>query len=249
MSESKSGSVTDQPIILFHYDPTRSQQVPIDLLDTAVNTLMVDGYEWYQKACDDYQIKRLGCWAHARRKFMDAKKIQPKGKTGKADQALAWIQKLYLIEKQIKDDPPDQRYHIRQQQAQPIINQIKTWLDKSLLHVPPKTALGKALHYLHNQWDRLTGYLDDGAYPIDNNLAENAIRPFAVGRKNWLFAHSQAGARASANLYSLIQTAKANQLNPYEYLKHVFNALPNAHSVDAIEALLPWCVHGDSDPH
>jgi len=185
----------------------------------------------------------LGCWAHARRKFVDAQKLQPKGKTGKADQAIAFIQKLYLIEKQIKDDPPDQRYIIRQQQTKPIIDKIKNWLDKSLLHVPPKTALGTALQYLHNQWDRLIGYLDDGQYPIDNNLAENAIRPFAVSRKNWLFANSQAGAKASANLYSLIQTAKANDLNPYEYLKKIFIALPNATTVEDIENLLPWVRH------
>jgi transposase len=250
-------SFTDKPITLFHYDPTRRQQVPIDLLDSSVSTLMIDGYEWYQKACDDYTIKRLGCWAHARRKFIEAKKIQPKasapahapylrpvgkGKTGKADQALAWIQKLYLIEKKIKDDPPERRYQIRQQQAKPIINNIEEWLQKSVLHVPPKTALGKALQYLHNQWDRLIGYLDDGTYPIDNNLAENAIRPFAVGRKNWLFSNSQAGAKASANLYSLIQTAKANNLNPYEYLKTIFKELPNAQSVEDVENLLPWNV-------
>ena len=110
-----------------------------------------------------------------------------------------------------------------------------------------KTALGKALIYLHNQWDRLIGYLDDGTYPIDNNLAENAIRPFAVGRKNWLFANSQAGAKASANLYSLIQTAKANGLNPYEYLKTIFNALPNANTVEDVEACLPWHLI-DQDP-
>ncbi len=246
MSESRSGSVTDKPITLFHYDPGRSQSVPKYLLSASISTMMVDGYKGYQPACDDYSIKRLGCWAHARRKFMDAKKIQPKGKTGKADQALAWVQKLYLIEKQSKDDPPDQRYQIRQQQAKPIIDDIKKWLDKSLLHVPPKTALGKALVYLHNQWDRLIGYLDDGTYPIDNNLAENAIRPFAVGRKNWLFANSQAGAKASANLYSLIQTAKANQLNPYDYLKQIFIALPNANTVEDMEALLPWAIENDS---
>lgn len=106
--------------------------------------------------------------------------------------------------------------------------------------MPPQTAIGKALYYLHSQWDRLIRYLDDGAYPIDNNRAENAIRPFTLGRKNWLFANSQAGAKASANLYSLIETAKANGLNPYEYLKVVFKELPNAQSVDAIEKLLPW---------
>jgi transposase len=233
-------SFTDKPITVFRYDPSRSQAVPTQWLTAEVNTLIVDGYKGYDSACKDYSIQRLGCWAHARRKFVDAQKLQPKGKTGKADQAIAFIQKLYLIEKQIKDDPPDQRYIIRQQQAKPIIDKIKDWLDKSLLHVPPKTALGTALQYLHNQWDRLIGYLDDGTYPIDNNLAENAIRPFAVGRKNWLFANSQAGAKASANLYSLIQTAKANDLNPYEYLKQIFIALPNATTVEDIEKLLPW---------
>lgn len=233
-------SFTHQPIILFHYHPSRSQHVPLTLLDASVNTLMVDGYEGYQKACEEYGIKRLGCWAHGRRYFVEAKTIQPKGKTGKADQALAWIQQLYLIEKRIKNDPPDQRYQIRQQQAKPIIDKMETWLQKSLLHVPPKTALGKALQYLHNQWERLVGYLDDGSYPMDNNLAENAIRPFAVGRKNWMFSNSQAGAKASANLYSLIQTAKTNGLNPYEYLKQVFKELPNASNVETIEALLPW---------
>ena len=151
-------SFTAQPITLFRYDPGRSQQVPIDLLDSAVKTVMVDGYEWYQKACDDYGIKRLGCGSQARRNVREAKTIQPKGKTGKADQALAWIQKLYLIEKQTKGAPPDHRYHIRQQQAKRIMDDIKKGRDKSLLHVPPKTALGKALVYLHNQWPRLIGY-------------------------------------------------------------------------------------------
>jgi len=235
-------SFTDKPITLFRYDSTRCQQVPIELLDASVKTLMVDGYEWYQKACDHYTIKRLGCWAHARRKFVEAQKLQTKGKVGKPDQALAFIQKLYVIEKQIKDEPPDQKYRIRQQQAKPIIDKIEQWLQKSLPHVPPKTALGKALVYLHNQWNRLIGYLDDGSYPIDNNLAENAIRPFAIGRKNWLFSNSQAGAKASANLYSLIQTAKANDLNPYDYLKQIFIALPNANTVDDIECLLPWAI-------
>lgn len=233
-------SFTRQPITLFHYAPSRSQSIPQRLLAADVNALMVDGYKGYETACDDYQIQRLGCWAHARRKFIDAQKLQPKGKTGKADQAIAFIQKLYLIEKQIKSDPPDQRYSIRQEKAKPIIHKIKIWLERSLLHVPPKTALGQALMYLHNQWNRLVGYLDDGQYPIDNNLAENAIRPFVVGRKNWLFSQSQAGARASANLYSLIQTAKANGLNPYDYLKQVFKALPNAQNVKDIENLLPW---------
>lgn len=232
----------EQPACVFHYADTRAQSVPLQLLSQENSAIMVDGYEWYQKACDDYKIKRLGCWAHARRKFTDAKDLQPKGKAGKADQALAYIQKLYAIEKKIKDEPPDKRYQIRQKEAKPILEKLKSWMEKSLLAVPPKTAIGIALGYMSKQWDRLVGYIDSGDYPIDNNAAERAIRPFAIGRKNWLFSKSQAGAKASANLHSLIETAKANNLNVYEYLRQIFKELPNAQSVEQIEALLPWQV-------
>ena len=227
-----------QSAMVYHYRDNRSQTVPIELLTEKASAVMVDGYEWYQKACDTYHIQRLGCWAHARRKFVEAQKIQKK--TGKADQAVAFIQKLYAIEKRIKDQPPDERYRVRQQESAPIIEKLKAWKDKSLSTVLPTTALGKALTYLNNQWDRLVGYLDDGNYPIDNNPAERAIRPFTIGRKNWLFSKSQAGAKASANLYSLIETAKANDLNVYEYLRFIFKELPNAQSVEDIDALLPW---------
>jgi transposase len=229
-----------QPVMIFHYATTRHQSVPLEQLSTDTQALMVDGYQGYQPACDDYDILRLGCWAHARRKFVEAKRQQLKGKTGKADQALAFIQKLYAIERHITDEPPDQRLSIRQQQAKPVIDKLQAWLEQSLVNTLPKTALGKALHYLHHQWPRLIRYLDDGTYPIDNNLAENAIRPFVVGRKNWLFSNSQAGAKASANLYSLIQTAKANGINPYEYLKLVFKEMPNVVTVNEVEKLLPW---------
>ena len=232
----------ERSVCVFHYAVNRSQSVPLELLSHDNTALILDGYEGYQKACDEYDIKRLGCWAHARRKFKEAQDVQPKGKTGKADQGLAFIQKLYAIEKRIKDDPPDKRYQVRQDEAKPILKKLKDWMDKSLLTVPPKTAIGKALVYLNNQWDRLIGYVEDGSYPIDNNAAERAIRPFAIGRKNWMFSKSQAGAKASANLYSLIETAKANHLNTYDYLQIVFKELPNAQSVEDVEALLPWNV-------
>lgn len=231
-----------QPVRLFHYSPTRSQAVPLARLSDSLQAVMVDGYEGYNKAFVEYGIARLGCWAHARRKFVEAQKLQPKGKTGRADQALALIQKLYRIEAATKDLPPDERYRTRQQEAQPLIDKLHEWLQKTVEQVPPKAALGKALAYLHHQWPRLVRYLEDGRYPIDNNPAENAIRPFAIGRKNWLFANSQKGAHASANLYSLIETAKANHLNPHQYLLRVFTDLPNAQTLEDIEALLPWCV-------
>ncbi len=201
---------------------------------------MVDGYEGYQKACDTYSIKRMGCMVHARRKFVEAQKLQKK--TGKANQAIVFIQKLYAIEQQIKDQPPDERYRIRQQKAVPIIEKLKAWKDKSLATVMRESALGKVLTYLHNQWDRLVGYVEDGHYPIDNNAAERAIRPFTIGRKNWLFSKSQAGAKSSANLYSVIEAVKANHLNVYDYLTLIFRELSNAQNVEDVEKLLPWNV-------
>lgn len=195
-----------QPIVLYHYATSRRQEIPLALLGSHTQALMVDGYSGYNAVCDAYDIQRLGCFAHARRLFTDAQKAMPTGKAskkvGKVDQALAFIQHLHRIEKHLKDEPPDQRYAIRQEKAVPILNKMRTWLDKSVVHVVPSSSLGKALTYMDNQWDRLIAYVDDGRYPIDNNAAERAIRPFAVGRKNWLFAKSQAGAKASANLYA-----------------------------------------------
>jgi transposase len=114
-----------------------------------------------------------------------------------------------------------------------------SWLDTSLPQVPPTSATGRALNYLNNEWDKLNRYLEDGRLEIDNNGAENAIRPFVLGRKNWLFSTSIRGVKASANLYSLIVTAKANGLDPYAYLRYLFTALPKAGTVEAIETLLP----------
>ena len=153
---------------------------------------------------------------------------------------LTYIRKLYRIEQTIKESPPDERKRVRQEQSLPILQQLRQWLDKSLPQVPPKPLLGKALHYLHNQWQKLIRYRDEGYLRMDNNLAENAIRPFVVGRKAWLFSNSVDGARASANLYSLVETAKACGLEPCQYLKTVFTLLPQVQSVEDIEKLLPW---------
>ncbi len=229
----------DKGWISYHYSDTRSGDVPKQLLDEYQGALMTDGYSGYNTVCQSKDIQRLACWAHVRRKFMDAKQTQPKGKTGRADLMLTWIQQLYRIEKQATGKTVEQRYTLRQQKAKPIIEKLKPWLDDALLAVPPKTALGKALSYTQKQWPHLVAYLNDGRYPIDNNPVENAIRPFAFGRKNWLFANTPKGATASANLYSLIETAKAHCIEPYAYLKHLLTVLPNADTVEQIEALMP----------
>ena len=148
-------------------------------------------------------------------------------------------QQLYRIERETRVLSAEERQRVRQERAKPLLEDIRAWLDTHLPIVPPSSALGKAMNYAHKQWLKLIAYVEDGRLRIDNNLTENAIRPFVIGRKNWLFCDTVAGANASANLYSLIETAKANGVEPYAYLRTVFTELPQATSVEEIEALLP----------
>lgn len=234
------GGPPAQPAIVYHYDPGRSQAVPRELLGAYQGYLQTDGYAGYHGVVNQPGVEGVGCMAHVRRKFMDAKKALPKreqNKGNKVQQALALISKLYQFEQSLKTAPEEERQSRRQADAIPVLNQLKAWLDRQ--SVPPQTLLGKAIGYALKQWPRLLIYTQDGRLNIDNNGVENAIRPFALGRKNWLFSDTQHGARASANLYSLIETAKANGLNDYAYLKVVFAQLP---ATDDIESLLPWAV-------
>lgn len=248
------GGPEDHPLVLYDYAPSRGGEVPKRLLEGFRGYLQVDGYEGYNEVCESNGLVRVGCFAHARRKFDEALKAQGKGqKTGKkrsakvtkAQQGLDWIRVLYRIERKIADQPAAERYRIRQEHAKPQLDQIRKWLDESLDSVPPQSLTGKALSYLDNQWDRLIRYVDDGRLRIDNNLVENSIRPFVIGRKAWLFADTVRGAEASAILYSLIETAKANAIEPYAYLRHVFTELPKATTLEHIEALLPHRIDPD----
>jgi transposase len=238
------GGPPTQPIRLFHYAASRSGDVARQLLEGYQGYVQTDDYAGYNQACTPLGITQLGCWAHARRKFVEAKKVTTD--TGKADMALALIGKLYVIERRLHNSTPEERHHLRQQEAMPLLQQLRHWLDKTLHTTLPKGLLGKALAYLDKNWDKLTIYTEDGRLGIDNNPAENAIRPFVLGRKNWLFSASVDGAKASANLYGLIETAKANGLEPYHYLRKVFKELPAAQSIEAIEALLPWNLSASS---
>jgi transposase len=239
------GGPPDEPVILFDYDPSRSQAVPKRLLEGFAGYLQTDGYDGYNGVVAIGGLGHVGCMAHARRRFSDAVKGQGKNKRlGKAQQGLAWIRKLYGIEKKARNQQlsAQDRKAYRQQYAVPILDKLRAWLDDSLPTVPPSTLAGQALNYLHNEWPKLIRYLEDGRLEIDNNLAENAIRPFVIGRKNFLFSNSVHGVKASANLYSLIESAKANGLEPYQYLRQVFTALPRAETVEDIENLLPWAL-------
>jgi len=234
------GGPPGQPVVLYDYDPGRGAEVPKRLLAGFTGYLQTDGYDGYNAVVAVNALTHVGCMAHARRKFDEAVKAQGKKQpAGKAHIGLALIRKLYRIEKQARTLTPEDRHAHRQRHALPILDELRSWLDDSLPQVPPTSATGKALNYLHNEWDKLSRYLDDGRLEIDNNGAENAIRPFVLGRKNWLFSASVKGVQASANLYSLIETTKANGLAPYAYLRHLFTELPKAETVEAIEALLP----------
>lgn len=244
------GGPPTQPVRLFHYAAGRGGSVACELLEGYTGYLQTDDYAGYNAVCAKNEITQLGCWAHARRKFIEAQKAthikgKPK-KVGKADVVIGLISKLYAIEKKVKDLDADRKYNIRQQESAPALEKIRSWLDKTLHQTLPKGTLGKALAYLNKNWGKLTVYISDGRLNIDNNPAENAIRPFVIGRKNWLFSATVSGAESSANLYSLIETAKANGLEPYSYLRHVFTLLPRAKTQIEVAALLPWNVTAEA---
>ncbi len=223
--------------IIFNYHPTRSAAVLEQLLANYKGAIMTDGYKAYDGIAIKYMIIHLACWTHARRYF---KKVLDIGKNLNAQKMLNLIGKLYAIEKKIKTFDVDEIYRYRQEYSKPILDEIRVFLDEVLHNTAPSGKMGEALKYLHNQWHKLVRYIDDGNYPIDNNTAENAIRPFVIGRKNWLFANTPAGAHASANLYSIIESAKAHGINPELYLTYIFNQLPLVETVEDYEKLLPW---------
>jgi len=239
----------EPPIVVFEYDPSRSGDVPRRLLAGFAGALHTDGYSGYGPAVREYDLVHLACWSHARRGFTDVlkslglnpKKLpsNPPAKARRALHALQRIRTLYAIERRIRDEPPEERHRVRQTESVPVLDALRAWLDDTLEKVPPSSPLGKAMGYLDNQWPALVRYCDDGRYGIDTNPVENSIRPFCLGRRNWLFADTVAGARASARLYSLVQCAKVNGLEPYAYLRRVFTELPRAQSLADVEALLP----------
>lgn len=244
------------PVVLFDYDPSRSATVPTRLLEGFTGYLHTDAYAGYNAAANAGGLIRVLCMAHARRYFVDALKAQginpdklpakPPDSARRLLKALGFFRTLYTIERRIRGRPPDERHETRQRDSRPVLERLHAWASKTRPRVLPNSALGKALAYLLEHWEGLTRFLDDGRLEIDNNRAENAIRPFAVGRRAWLFSATVEGATASANLYSLVETAKANRLEPYAYLRHILTELPKATTVEAIEALLPWNVERGS---
>lgn len=243
------GGPPGRPSVLFEYDPSRAGSVPVRLLDGFSGVLQADGYSGYSQVCKQSGLTRIGCWDHARRKFIEATQATPsvaKGKSkagaSKADVALGYISKLYAIEREQKERSDAERYQARQTRSMPLLAEFKTWLDNNVGKVMKGSLTRKAMEYTLGQWPYLVGYCERGDLHISNVLAENAIRPFAVGRKAWLFADSAQGAKASATCYSLLETAKANDLEPSAYINYVLAQIGEADSLEKLEALLPWNV-------
>ena len=229
-----------------HYSPNRSALTAEFLFKDFTGYMQTDGYPGYNSVANKEGVTQLGCWAHARRKFTDIIKSGASDEVSKkyAQELVAMVAQLYKIEKEIKDDLPDKKRSVREDRSAKIIKTIKEWYESHFLRAQALGgAIARAFIYLNNQFAKLSIYLEDGRLSIDNNRAENHIRPIALGRKNWLFATSTKGATALCNWYSIIETAKANGLDPYAYLCHVLTLLPiYAHEGKDIEDLLPWNV-------
>lgn len=231
-------------IVLYDYQTTRAGKYPRRFLSGFKGFLHVDGYSGYHAVQD---VTLVGCWAHARRKFDEALKALPKDQCNAsvaAKEGLDFCNQLFTIERGLKDVTPEERYKARLKHSLPVLKAFSAWLKFQTPRVLPKSTFGQAITYCRNQWEKLQTFLEDGRLELDNNRGERAIKPFVIGRKNWLFSNTPQGATASAIVYSIIESAKANSLNPFGYLECLFERLPNIDikDLDALDELLPWAI-------
>ncbi|QTD49087.1 IS66 family transposase [Sulfidibacter corallicola] len=241
------GGPPERPIVLFHYDPSRSGTVAARLLEDFQGTVQTDGYAGYDFLGRVPGVVHAGDWDHVRRKFADVRKSLGRkgksGKSGKADEAWKLIGEMYQLEREAREqgDSDSALLEMRDKQLRPKIAAFKTWLDHLAGCVPPKSLLGRAIQYALGQWHKLDLFLDRAEVPMSTALVENAIRPYVIGRKAWLFSGSPEGAQASARIYSIVETAKLNGWEPYVYLKQLFERLPAAQTDEDLALLLPTC--------
>ena len=231
---------TDKPVVLYEYQPGRGAKHPKEFLAGYRGYLHTDGYAGYHDLGEGITV--VGCWAHLRRKFDEAVKSLPKGKAkgSSASQGLTYCNLLFGIEQELAELTPEERYEQRLKQAKPVLDAMFAWANTR--SAAPKSVLGKAFHYLKEQWPYLTNYLKDGRLEISNNRAERSIKPFVIDRKNFLFANTPKGATGSAVMFSLIQTAIENGVDPYRYLAWLMKQAKDADlsQEETSQALLPW---------
>jgi len=228
----------EHPYTVYDYTANRSHDGPEKFLGDYAGYMHADAYPGYDKIYDDNGATELACMAHARRKFFDSQDND----AARAHAALGYIRRLYMIEREIKDNDVDVKTQVRREKSKPILAEFKKWLNEQINDqarpVLPQSPIGKAFTYTLNQWDALNRYADDGQLNIDNNAAERALRPIAVGRKNYLFVGSNRGGHAAAVIYSLIESAKRHKLNPFEYMRDVLENLPKT-KISEVEKFLP----------
>ena len=238
------GGPLGEPVVVYRYEPSRAARVAFQIIGDYQGYVQTDGYDGYTRPCAQPGIVHVGCWAHVRRAFKEAADALGKvsSRSGAALQALGFIAKLYRAESELskyRDEDPERFVAARRARVQPVLDTFHGWLQDKRDQVLPGSALGKAVAFALGEWPKLIRYLEHPQLTPDNNACEQAIRPFVVGRKNWLFSGSPRGAKASATLYSLIETAKANRREPYWYLRELFEKLPHARTRADYLTLLP----------
>jgi transposase len=239
----RTGRDSQTPIVIYEYQETRSSSHPKKFLEGFKGFLHTDGYGGYH--CLPPDITIVGCWAHLRRKFDEAVKSAPPEARAEAPAqvGLDYCNRLFALEREYEalypneKLSPEERYKKRMEQSKPLVDEFYSWVNN--VSALPKSALGKALGYALGQRAYLENVFLDGRLELSNNRAERSIKPFVIGRKNWLFSATPRGARASSVIYSIIETAKANNLKPFEYLKYIFENAPNNQG-QSLDFLLPW---------
>src|SRR5215470_6670533 len=236
MRDDRPAGDQSPPAVWFAYTPDHKGEHPKAHLSTFTGTLQADAYAGYNSVYETGRIRQAGCMAHMRRKFYD---LAVAHKSKIAIEALERIAALYVIEKEIRGRLPDERREVRSLRSRPLLDSLKQWLEETLSKLSRKSDTARAVRYALGRWDALVRYCDDGRLEIDNNAAERALRAVALGRKNYLFAGSDAGGERAAAIYSLVGTAKLNGLDPESYLRDVLSRIAD-HPVNRIEELLPW---------
>jgi transposase len=234
--DDRPAGIRAPPAVWYRYSPDRKGERPREHLGAYAGILQADGYAGYSALYADGTILEAACWAHARRKFFDVQKNTP---SPIALEALRRIAQLYAIEATVRGQSAADRQGVRQTQTAPLLGDLKQWMENTFLQVSAKSELGKALRYSLVRWTALTRFCDDGRIEIDNNTAEREIRPLVMGRKNYLFQGSDRGGDNAAVIYTLIGTARLNNVEPYAYLRSVFERLAD-HPAARIDELLPW---------
>ena len=241
--DDRPAASRDPPAVWYRYSPDRKGEHPQAHLKRFRGILQADAFSGYSELYAGERILEAACWAHARRKFYD---LYVADRSPLAAEAIRRIGELYAIEREIRGRKPSERVQVRQQRAGPLLEQLQQWLAATLRTVSAKSELAGAIKYALVRWVALTRYRDDGRIEIDNNSAERSIRPLVLGRRNYLFAGSDAGGERAANIYTLIATARLNDIDPYLYLRHVLERIAE-HPINRIDELLPWTIAAKLD--